>query len=176
MGWRAIIPTSSAGPPLHFGSAVAGPHIRPPKENSMPNLKHVKIFPPIGIARLGNSPEWFVGPELPFPAPPQPPADGKYKDAQCRVRKQAQRFRLWGYFDDGSDRELTTTDGAIQWTVHLANAKAVFQGEAGGLIDPGARTLAGANDSATFANGTYKNAGHTVEVPLGGALTDDHGR
>jgi len=142
----------------------------------MPNLKHVKIFPPIGIARLGNSPEWFIGPELPFPAPPQPPSDGKYKDAQCRVRKQAQRFRLWGYFDDGSDRELTTTDGAIQWTVHLANAKAVFQGEAGGLIDPGTRTLNGANDTATFANGTYKNAGHTVEVPLGGALTDDHGR
>ena len=70
----------------------------------MPNLQTVKIFPPIGIARMGNSPEWYVGPELPFPAAPVPPSDGKYKDNQCRVRKQAQRFRLWGFFDDGSSR------------------------------------------------------------------------
>jgi hypothetical protein len=142
----------------------------------MPNLQTVKIFPPIGIARMGNSPEWYVGPELPFPAAPVPPSDGKYKDNQCRVRKQAQRFRLWGFFDDGSSRELTAADGKIQWTVHLANGKAVFQGENGGLIDPGPRTLNGPNDTATFANGTYSNAGHTVEVPLGGALTDQDGR
>jgi L-Lysine epsilon oxidase N-terminal/L-lysine epsilon oxidase C-terminal domain len=142
----------------------------------MPNLKTVKIFPPIGIARIGNSPEWFLGPELPFPAPPPVPADGKYKDSQCRIRRQAQRFRLWGYFDDGTDRELTAADGTIQWTVHLANAKAVFQGEAGGLIDPGPRTLNGANDSATFANGIYSYSGQTVEVPLGEAQTDQDAR
>jgi hypothetical protein len=142
----------------------------------MPNLQTVKIFPPIGVARLGNSPEWFLGPELPFPAPPPAGADGKYKDTECRVRRQAQRFRLWGYFDDGSNRELTAADGTAQWTVHLANAKAVFQGEAGGLIDPGPRTLNGVNDSATFANGTYTFAGQTVEVPLGEAQTDQDGR
>jgi hypothetical protein len=142
----------------------------------MANLKTVKIYPPIGIARLGNSPEWFVGPELPFPAAPPVPTDGNYKDAQCRIRRQAQRFRLWGYFDDGTNRELTATDGTIQWTVHLANAKAVFQGEAGGLIDPGPRTLNGINDSATFANGTYTYSGQNVEVPLGQALTDQDGR
>lgn len=142
----------------------------------MANLKTVKIFPSIGIARIGNSPEWYLGPELPFPALPPAPADGKYKDNQCRIRRQAQRFRLWGYFDDGSDRELTAADGPVQWTVHLANAKAVFQGEAGGLIDPGPRTLNGVNDSATFANGTYTYSGQTVEVPLGEALTDQDGR
>jgi len=142
----------------------------------MPNLTTVKIFPPIGIARIGNSPEWFIGPELPFPAPPPAPSDGKYKDNQCRIRRQAQRFHLWGYFDDGSNRQLTATDGTVQWTVHLANAKAVFQGEAGGLIDPGPRTLNGVNDSATFANGTYTYAGQDVEVPLGEAQTDGEGR
>jgi len=142
----------------------------------MPNLTQVKIFPPIGIARIGNSPEWYLGPELPFPAPPPVPSDGNYKDDQCRIRRQAQRFRLWGYFDDGSNRELTATDGTIQWTVHLANAKAVFQGEAGGLIDPGLRTLNGPNDTATFANGTYTFSGQTVEVPLGDANTDGDGR
>jgi L-Lysine epsilon oxidase N-terminal/L-lysine epsilon oxidase C-terminal domain len=142
----------------------------------MPTLSQVKIFPPIGIARIGNSPEWYFGPELPFPAPPPVPSDGKYKDDQCRVRRQAQRFRLWGYFNDGTNRELTATDGAIQWTVHLSNAKAVFQGEAGGLIDPGPRTLNGPNDTATFANGTYTVSGQTVEVPLGDASTDADGR
>jgi hypothetical protein len=80
----------------------------------MANLKTVKIFPPIGIARIGNSQEWYIGPELPFPAPPPIPADGKYKDNQCRVRRQAQRFRLWGYFDDNTDRELTVADGDVQ--------------------------------------------------------------
>jgi L-Lysine epsilon oxidase N-terminal len=34
----------------------------------MPNLQTVKIFPSIGIARIGNSQEWYLGPELPFPA------------------------------------------------------------------------------------------------------------
>jgi hypothetical protein len=142
----------------------------------MPTLTQVKIYPSIGIARIGNSQEWYIGPELPFPAPPPVPSDGNYKDNQCRIRRQAQRFRLWGYFNDGTNRELTATDGAIQWTVHLANAKAVFQGEAGGLIDPGPRTLNGPNDSATFANGTYTYSGENVEVPLGDAETDADGR
>ncbi len=142
----------------------------------MANLKTVKIYPSIGIARIGNSPEWYLGPELPFPAPSVAPPDGQYKDNQCRIRRQAQRFRLWGFFDDGSNRELTLADGNIQWTVHLANAKPLFRGEAGGLIDPGPRTLNGANDSATFANGTYTYSGKTVEVPLGSAVTDQDGR
>jgi len=142
----------------------------------MSTLNTVKIFPPIGIARIGNSQEWYIGPELPLPAPPPVPADGKYKDNQCRIRRQAQRFRLWGYFSDGSNRELTIADGDIQWTVHLANAKAVLRGEAGGLIDPGPRTLMNANDSATFANGTYTYMGQTTEVPLGDAQTDSDGR
>ncbi|HEX7138304.1 MAG TPA: LodA/GoxA family CTQ-dependent oxidase, partial [Vicinamibacterales bacterium] len=141
----------------------------------MANLQSVKIYPPVGIARIGNSPEWFLGPELPFPAPPQLPPDGKYKDAQCRIRRQAQRFYLWGTFDDTSNRELTIADGDIEWTVHLANAKPVFRGEAGGLIDPGPRTLKNANDSATFANGTYTYNGITVEVSLGNAVTDANG-
>ncbi|HEY6410412.1 MAG TPA: LodA/GoxA family CTQ-dependent oxidase, partial [Ktedonobacteraceae bacterium] len=74
----------------------------------MATLKTVKIFPTIGIARLGNSPEWYIGTELPFPAPPPVPPGGTYKDAQCRIKRQAQRFRLFGYYDDNSVMELTT--------------------------------------------------------------------
>ncbi len=136
----------------------------------MANLQTVKIFPSIGMARLGNSPEFYIGPELPFPAPPPVPPDGKYKDAQCRIRRQAQRFRLFGFFDDGTNRELTAADGTVQWTVHLANAKP--QPAEGITIDPGSRTLSGPNDSATFANGTYQG----VEVPLGEAHTDADAR
>ena len=136
----------------------------------MATLQSVKIYPSIGIARIGNSPEWFLGPELPFPAPPPAPPDGKYKDGQCRIRRQAQRFRLWGYFSDGTNREVTVTDGSITWTVHLVNSKTAVSNE--GSIDPGIRTLTGADDSATFANGQFLG----VDVPLGEAQTDGQGR
>jgi hypothetical protein len=140
----------------------------------MANLTAVKIFPTIGIARLGNSPEFFIGPEIPFPAPPPVPPGGTYKDAQCRIKRQAQRFRLYGFFDDASVKELTLADGAITWTVHLVNAKALPLETTS--IDPGPRTLSGANAVATFANGTYTYGAATTEVPLGEAHTDDQGR
>ena len=51
----------------------------------------VKIFPSIGIARLGNSPaEFFVGPEI--PGDRTPPPGGSYKDSQCRIKRQAARY------------------------------------------------------------------------------------
>ena len=147
----------------------------------MANLTAVKIFPSIGIARLGNSPEYFLGPELPFPAPPPTPPNGTYKDDQCRIKRQAQRFRLYGFYDDSSVKELTLADGAITWTVHLVNAKPTVAAQPGGIpegvkIDPGPRTLNGANDTATFANGIYTFGTASTEVPLGEAHTDAEGR
>lgn len=139
----------------------------------MATLQHVKIYPSIGIARIGNSPEWYIGPEIPFPQPFPVPSDGNYKDSQCRIRRQAQRFRLFGFYDDASVAELTQADGDITWTVHVANAKATKpQYNEGLVIDPGPRTISGPNASATFANGTYQG----VEVPLGEMQTDDSGR
>jgi hypothetical protein len=135
----------------------------------MPNLKTVKIFPSIGIARIGNSQEWYLGPELPFPAPPPVPADGKYKDNQCRIKRQAQRFRLWGFFSDNTDRELTVADGDITWTVHLVNSKPSLNAE--GIIDGGLQTLHGAATTASF-QGTFGG----VNVALGDAETDGDGR
>jgi hypothetical protein len=132
-------------------------------------LQKVQIFPSIGIARIGNGPEWFLGPELPSPAPPPAPPGGTYKDALCRIKRQAQRFRLWGFFSDGSDRELTSADGDITWTVHLANAKPTVTNE--GVIDGGLQTLHGPGSSATFT-GTFAG----VSVPLGEAHTDGEGR
>ncbi len=139
----------------------------------MANLTAVKIFPSIGIARLGNSPEYFPGPEIPFPAPPPAPPNGTYKDEQCRIKRQAQLFRLYGFYDDNSVKELTLADGPITWTVHLVNAKPMALENT--QIDPGPRTLSGANDVATFANGTYTYGTTTTEVPLGEAHTDAQG-
>jgi hypothetical protein len=83
----------------------------------------LKIHPAIGVARLGNSPdEFFVGPERLWD-PPDP--SGGFKDTSGRVKRQAARFRVFAYHDDGSIKELTAADATITWTVQLANKKAV---------------------------------------------------
>lgn len=135
----------------------------------MATLQNVQIFPAIGIARIGNSQDWYLGPELPFPAPISPPPGGTYKDSSCRMKRQAQRFRLWGFFSDNTDREVTLADGDITWTVHLVNAKPSRNGE--DIIDGGLQTLDGAGATASF-QGTFGGA----TVPLGDAETDGDGR
>jgi hypothetical protein len=87
-------------------------------------ISKLRIFPPIGVARIGNSDsEFFLGPEIPgvVPAPP-----GGFRDsATKRLKRQGARFRLYAY--DESDQligEITATDARITWKVHLANTKA----------------------------------------------------
>lgn len=140
-------------------------------------ITSVKIHPAIGVARLGNSPDdFFIGPEKLWD-PPDPP--GGFKDAQCRVKRQAARFRIYAYHDTGAVEELTAADAEINWTVHLANKKAVTRnsGSAGDLtIDPGPRTLGGPNQRAEFDDGQITLPGSSaVTVPLGEIRTDDDG-
>jgi hypothetical protein len=88
-------------------------------------ITSVRIHPAIGVARVGNSPEFFIGPEEPGVF--TPPSDGKYKDALCRVKKQAARFRLFAFDGNTFVKELKDGDPdveKIEWTVHLANRKA----------------------------------------------------
>ena len=136
-----------------------------------------KIHPAIGIARVGNSPdEFFVGPERVGEQPN--PTDG-FKDAQCRVKRQAARFRIFAHHDDGTVEEITKAEADITWTVHLANKKAVNpgRGNAGSAsdltIDPGARTLSGPGQRTLFDNGqiTFPGAS-TTTVPLGEIRSD----
>ena len=137
-----------------------------------------KIHPAIGIARVGNSPEeFFVGPER-LGEVPQPP--GGFKDAQCRVKRQAARFRVFAHHDDGRVEEITDEDAEISWTVHLVNAKAAHPGRgnsepAGDLtIDPGPRTVTGPDQRQLFDDGVIHFAGEpVVTVPLGEIRTDD---
>src|SRR6267154_5152237 len=98
-----------------------------------------RIHPAIGVARVGNSPEFFIGPEHPG-VPGNWDATAQrflpFKDDQGRVKRQAARFRVFEVDDAGRTvREVTTADGTrIAWRVHVANRKAaffVFNGQSG---------------------------------------------
>ncbi|MGK5172162.1 LodA/GoxA family CTQ-dependent oxidase [Geodermatophilus sp. CPCC 205761] len=139
-----------------------------------------RIHPAIGVARVGNSPdEFFIGPER-VGEVPQP--QGGFKDAQCRVKRQAARFRVFAQHDDGTVQEITDDDAEISWTVHLVNAKAAHPGRGNAepvadlTIDPGPRTLTGPDQRAVFDGGSIHFAGHpVVPVPLGEIRSDDAG-
>ncbi|MDO7874762.1 LodA/GoxA family CTQ-dependent oxidase [Hymenobacter sp. ASUV-10] len=156
------------------------------------------IYPAIGIARVGNSPdEYFIGPEV-LAAPRVEP--GFYKDRQGALKRQAARFRVYGLDEAGQVvRELTAADADITWHVHVANKKAAwyefntamdipeaipvgrrnanFVGEqrAGLVIDPGALTIAGAGTEGAayhFDQGRFLGE----PVYLGELRTDEQGR
>ncbi len=92
--------------------------------------KLYKIHPAIGIARVGTSDEFYVGPEIPgnFARP----ADNKYRDQNKRLRRQAARFWVFEHDDAEPGRApipvVAGQDGLarIEWTVHLSNKKAVW--------------------------------------------------
>src|SRR3954469_19570345 len=88
------------------------------------SIVEARIHPGIGVARIGNSPEYFAGPETPYPPPPEA---GGYRDAQGRLKRQAARFRVYGYDASGAVvAELTSANAEIAWTVHVANKKAAW--------------------------------------------------
>src|ERR1700682_3118996 len=95
-------------------------------------IKTVKIHPAIGIARMGNSPtDFFIGPEIPGDHTMPP---GGYKDASCRVKRQAAQFRLYGYDEKGAPvKEIPSADADITWTVHLVNRKAATPARNAGI-------------------------------------------
>jgi L-Lysine epsilon oxidase N-terminal/L-lysine epsilon oxidase C-terminal domain len=155
------------------------------------------IHPAIGVARVGNSDEYFVGPEIPYSA--APPAGG-YRDAEGRLKRQAARFRVYGYDSAGKVvGELTSSNAEIDWTTHVANKKGAWYDfdfaldlpEAASqcsarrnsaiqgkdrqklVIDPGPRRISGRNQrSEPFDTGAFLDA----SVYLGELRTDEEGR
>jgi hypothetical protein len=154
------------------------------------------IHPGIGVARVGDSPdEFFLGPEVP---PPSRPPDGGYRDRSGALKRQAARFRIYGFNEHGAIvAELTAANADVRWTVHLANRKAAwyafdialdipeatpaprrnasFTGERRDalVIDPGPRTIAGRNEGgAVFDSGRFLD----TPVYLGELRTDENGR
>jgi len=176
--------------------------MKKPKTESDPNDSIVKaaIYPGIGVARLGNSDNaFFIGPEVPDPAPEKP---GFYRDATGALKRQAARFRIYGVNAEGKAvRELTAADAKIEWTVHLANKKsawyqfqlaldipeapaappsllrnAAVADRSQLVIDPGPRTITGKNQNGgkkhTFDTGKFVG----TAVYLGELRTDEAGR
>ncbi len=157
------------------------------------------IYPGIGIARVGNSPdEYFIGPEAPGEVP-QP--EGGYKDSAGRIKRQAARFRIYGLDENGEAvREITADDAEITWRVHVANRKAGWYQFLNAMdlgkyaitttlrnktitgadrqkliIDPGPRAISGRNtqgDAYHFDTGEFMG----TKVPLGELRTDEAGR
>lgn len=165
---------------------------------SLDAIVKARIHPGIGIARIGNSDEYFIGPEIPYPV--DPPSGG-YKDAQGRLKRQAARFRIYGYDkDERVVAELTQANATINWTVHVANKKAAWYDfdvaldlpEAAAVrsarrnsqiqnsdrknlvIDPGPRTIPGKKGTKPKQFDTGQFLGHAVY--LGELRTDDEGR
>jgi hypothetical protein len=164
-----------------------------------PTIVKAAIYPPIGIARVGNSQdELFLAPEVTDPLP-EPP--GFYRDATGALKRQAVRFRVYGLDAGGAVvRELTADDATIEWQVHLANKKSAWfqfqlaldipeaadapptllrngtvSDRAALMIDAGPRSIKGKSQSGKkYAFDDGKFMGTTVY--LGELRTDDAGR
>lgn len=84
-------------------------------------IHHVAIYPPIGIARIGNSPEHFLASDLPGVSVVP---EGGYKDSQGRIKKEVARFRIYAFNHAGEVLgELTANEAQIEWRAEVANLK-----------------------------------------------------
>ncbi|HEX2163538.1 MAG TPA: LodA/GoxA family CTQ-dependent oxidase, partial [Thermoanaerobaculia bacterium] len=82
------------------------------------------IHPAVGIARVGDSDDFYLGPEV-YPTPELPP--GSYRDGSGALKRQAARFRVYGYDAAGEVvGELTGGRAAVRWSAHVANSKAAW--------------------------------------------------
>lgn len=170
----------------------------PYPEGKDEQIVRAAIHPAVGVSRLGNSDEHFIGPEI-YPIGPRP--EGFYRDGTGALKRQAARFRIYGYNCEGEVvRELTSGDADVRWKVHVANRKAAWYQwvialdipEAKGkqcplrnpkvegkareelVIDAGEVTISGASKKGDEYQCTGKFQG--VEVGLGSLETDEAGR
>ena len=160
------------------------------------------VYPGIGVARIGNSTAddgFFVGPEVTEPSLTRA---GESRDDAGAIKRQAARFRVYGYNAAGElVGEITAANATIEWQVHLANKKPAWyrflaaldipesatlssprrnagvtgEDRAGLAIDPGARSISG----SSLAGADYRFDGGAfmgTPVSLGELRTDDAGR
>jgi len=102
-----------------------------------------RIYPPMGIARVGNSvTEFFIAPEAPGGPGTELQADGtetpvvEYKTGNTgdqatsfQVKRQAVRFRLYEFDDAGGlgRRAVLPAGATVEWAVRLVNKKDAVQ-------------------------------------------------
>lgn len=147
---------------------------------SLDTIAYIKVFPGIGTARVGNSPDYFIGPEFPGDIPN---LNKNYKDDNGLLKPQAAKFRVYGYdAEDNIVAEITHDPDngiSLEWDVHMRNLKAAnyaFQGKFGFnpdqyrnpgvtpnapgtdpnsrtslIIDPGAKSISGITQQGASA-------------------------
>ena len=88
------------------------------------HVVRAEIHPAVGVIRVGDSDEWYLGPEV-SPLPPVPA--GSRRSSDGRLKRQAAKFRVYGYNAAGEVvRELTDDWADVRWTAHVANRKAAW--------------------------------------------------
>jgi hypothetical protein len=98
-------------------------------------ISELKIYPPIGIARVGNArgaDDYVIGPEVIGGAPTLPGTKPEqlaryvddFRTANGEIKRQAARFRIYAHMKDGSVQEVTAASAKIEWRVVVANLKA----------------------------------------------------
>lgn len=117
-----------------------------------------RIYPAVGIARIGNSETgYFLGSESPGIIP-----EGPYRDSSSpgKIKPQAVRFRIYKFIRDEFGKETLDSEivldekTKITWSVHLVNSKA-----AGGNFPPG-------GPSSSPRNAEYDRAGLVMDTSL----------
>jgi hypothetical protein len=155
------------------------------------------VHPAIGVARVGDAEtDYFLGPEV-SDGPAREP--GFYRDADHALKRQAARFRIYGYNAAGEVvRELTAADTSIVWRVEVANRKADWYrfetaldlpetadlqvgrrnptvtgaGRSELAITPTAATVGGKSTTGPELTGAFRG----MPITLGQLRTDDQGR
>jgi L-Lysine epsilon oxidase N-terminal/L-lysine epsilon oxidase C-terminal domain len=98
-------------------------------------IQELKVYPPIGVARVGNASrpdEYVIGPEtiggpptVPGGTPERPARHvGDFRTAKGEIKRQAARFRVYAHMKDGMVQEVTSASATIEWRVVVANLKA----------------------------------------------------
>ena len=160
-----------------------------------------RIFPPIGIARVGEDDNFFLAPEVPEGGHGELQANGTLKPVTTfksadkkRMRKQGVRFHLFESTDGTTwvPANLPAT-AVITWSVTLDNIKSavvrpsepptaplrptLMPGSAGLQIRGGTKSISGPNATSTPFQGTFTtSAAFSVPVELGVLKTVGQGR
>ena len=206
------------GQPIEEPSAPGKPDIKEPKcpfsgvinpvvhktpkpltQEQIDQITQVRIHPGIGIARVGNSKKYYIGPEVINPTLTD---FGRTRDESGAIKRQAARFRIYAYDKDGNVvcEVPQSTNSQIEWNVHIANKKAAWYefdaamdipytvnltvplrnsavkgtDRAALIIDPGAKKISGCSMNDSSYNLVGEFLGNNVQ--LGQLRTDEMGR
>ena len=161
-----------------------------------------RIYPAIGVARIGNSETgYFLGPESPGVTPA-----GPYRDDSSpgKIKPQAVRFRIYKFIRDDFGKEALDSEivldekTRIRWSVHLVNRKAAGgnfppggpsstslrnaeYSRSGLIADAGIRSISGKNQASGLLAGEVNfikdgDIEGSAKIVFGRMLTDEEGR